>query len=67
MAAYVPAIIWIISAVVCYYIAKARKVKPSLIRNLIVVFLGPLAILLVFFAKPEQSIELDCNKNARST
>jgi len=29
MATYVPAIIWIISAIVCYYIAKVRKVKPK--------------------------------------
>jgi hypothetical protein len=57
MAAYVPAIIWIICAIVCYYIAKARKVKPNLMRNLIVVFLGPLAIPLIFLAKPEKSIE----------
>jgi len=57
MAAYVPAIIWIISAIVCYYIAKARKVKPNLMRKLIVVFFGPLAIPLVFFAEPEKSIE----------
>jgi len=54
MAAYVPAIIWIISAIACYYIAKARKVKPNLMRKLIVVFLGPLAIPLVFFAKAEK-------------
>jgi len=53
MVAYVPAIVWIISAIVCYYIAKARKVKPNLIRNLIVVFLGPFAIPFVFFAKPK--------------
>ncbi|MBL4851254.1 MAG: hypothetical protein JKY90_03095, partial [Gammaproteobacteria bacterium] len=44
MATYVPAIIWIISAIVCYYIAKVRKVKPNLVRNFIVVFLGPLVI-----------------------
>jgi len=57
MAAYIPVIIWIISAIVCYYIAKARKIKPNLMRKLIVVFLGPLAIPLVFFAKPEKTIE----------
>jgi len=55
MAAYIPAIIWIISAIVCYYIAKARKIKPNLMWKLIVVFLGPLAIPLVFFAKPEKT------------
>lgn len=57
MTAYLPAIVWVISAIVCYYIAKVRKVKLNLIRNLIVVFLGPLAIPLVFFVKPENSIE----------
>ena len=56
MAAYMPAIIWVVSAVVCYYIAKARKVKPNFIRRLIVVLLGPLAIPLVFFVKPEKLI-----------
>jgi len=67
MVIYVPAIIWIISAIVCYYIAKARKVKPNLMRNLIVVVLGPLAIPLVFFAKPEKSIDPKMKKNAQST
>jgi len=57
MAAYVPAIIWIISAIICDYIAKARKVKPNLIQKLIAVLLGPLAIPLAFFAKPEKLIE----------
>ncbi len=54
MAAYIPAIIWIISAIVCYYIAKARKIKSNFIRKLIVVLLGPLAIPLVFLIKPER-------------
>lgn len=57
MALYFPLIIWIISAIVCYYIAKARKVKPNLVRKLIVLFLGPLAIPLVFFAKPDKPLE----------
>ena len=57
MALYLPLIIWIISAIVCYYIAKARKVKPNLVRKLIVLFLGPLAIPLVFFAKPDKPLE----------
>ncbi len=57
MAAYVPAIIWIVSAIVCYYIAKTRNVKPNFMRRLIVVLLGPLAIPLVFFVKPEKLID----------
>ena len=60
MSAYVPAIIWLISAIICYYIAKARNIRPSFIRRLTVVLLGPLAIPLVFFVKPEKSI--DANK-----
>jgi hypothetical protein len=61
MAAYVPVIIWIVSAIICYYLAIARNVKPNLIRRFIAVFLGPFAIPLVFFAKPEK--ENDDNKN----
>ena len=55
MAAYVPVIIWIVSAIICLYIAQARNVKSNLVRRLIVVFLGPLAIPLAFLAKPENS------------
>jgi len=55
MAAYVPVIIWIISVIFCHYIAQARNVKSNLVRRLIVVFLGPLAIPLTFLAKPENS------------
>jgi len=54
MAAYMPAIIWLISAIICIVIAKIRNVKPTLGRNLIVLFLGPLAIPLVFFAQSEK-------------
>ena len=57
MAAYVPVIIWIVSAIICLYIARARNVKSNLVRRLIVVFLGPLAIPLAFFVKPEKSID----------
>ena len=57
MGAYVPAIIWIVSAIICHYIAQARNVKSNSVRRLMVVFLGPLAIPLAFFVKPEKSIE----------
>jgi hypothetical protein len=57
MATYMPAIIWTISAFVCHYIAKARHVKPNLFWILVVVILGPLAIPLVFLAKPQQKIK----------
>ena len=54
MAAYVPVIIWLVSAIICLYIARARNVKPNLMRRLIVIVLGPFAIPLTFLAKPEQ-------------
>ena len=57
MAAYVPVILWIVNAIICHYIAQARNVKSNLVRRLIVVFLGPLAIPLTFLAKPENSID----------
>lgn len=57
MAAYMPVIIWIVSAIICHYIAQARNVKSNLVRRLIVVFLGPLAIPLTFLVKPENSID----------
>jgi len=56
MSAYIPALIWLLSAVICIYIAKTRHVKTTLMRKLIVVLLGPFAIPLVFFAKPEKTI-----------
>ena len=56
MDAYVPVMIWVASAIVCYYIAKARNVKSNLARRLTVVLLGPLAIPLVFLFRPETSI-----------
>ena len=54
MAAYVPVIIWLVSAIICLYIARARNVKLNLMRRLIVVVLGPFAIPLTFLAKPEK-------------
>ncbi len=59
MAVYVPVIIWLVSVVICHYIAKARQVKPNLAKRLVVVILGPFAIPLVLLAKPEQSLEAD--------
>lgn len=57
MADYVPVIIWIVSAIICRYIARARNVKSTLARRLIVVVLGPLAIPLTFLARPANSID----------
>jgi hypothetical protein len=57
MGAYIPFVIWLISAFICVYIAKNRNVKVTLVRQLMVVFLGPFAIPLVYFLKPEKNPE----------
>ena len=57
MAAYMPVLIWIVSAFICHYIARARNINPTLVRRLIVVFLGPLAIPLTFLVKPENPVD----------
>lgn len=53
MGAYIPALVWLISAFICSFIAQKRNVKTTLWRTLIVVFLGPFAIPLVFLLNPE--------------
>ena len=54
MGAYIPALVWLISAFICAYIAKKRHVEANLFWNLVVVFLGPFAIPLVFLARPSK-------------
>ncbi|NOY72797.1 MAG: hypothetical protein GXP14_10535 [Gammaproteobacteria bacterium] len=57
MSAYIPVLIWLMSAGICDYIARRRDIKATLFRRLIVVILGPLAIPLVFFTKTEKIIQ----------
>lgn len=52
MGAYLPVIVWIIAAIIYEWIARKRNVKLNLPWRLLVVFLGPFAIPLVFLAKP---------------
>lgn len=54
MGAYIPALVWVISSFLCSSIAKRRHVKVTLPRTLLVVFLGPFAIPLVYLVKPEK-------------
>ncbi|PRC95134.1 hypothetical protein [Solimicrobium silvestre] len=54
MSTYLPALIWLLSAFACMFIAKRRHVKPTAIWAMVVTVLGPIAIPLVFFAKPEK-------------
>ena len=54
MTAYIPALIWLVSAVVCMYIAKRRHVRLTAIRAMLVTLIGPFAIPLALIAKPEK-------------
>jgi len=58
MGTYIPFLVWLISAVICDLIARKRNVKVTTPRTLLVVFLGPFAIPLVFFFKPEPNTGL---------
>ena len=56
MSAYVITFIWLLSHIICFYLAKKRQVKPNLFHKIVAVILGPLAIPLVFALKPNQSV-----------
>ncbi len=53
MTAYVPALIWLLSGLICLGIAKRRHVKQTALRAMIVAVLGPITIPWVLVAKPE--------------
>lgn len=53
MSSYVLVAIWLLSHIICIYLVKKRNVKPGLILKTVGVFLGPLAIPLVFFLRAE--------------
>ena len=48
---YIPAIVWMLSAGICYFIAKKRNIKPTVLWNLTFVFLGPIAIPIILLVK----------------
>jgi len=56
---YIPVLLWFLSAMICLYIARSRHVEITLFRKLMVIFLGPLAIPLVFFTKTEKTTKDD--------
>lgn len=56
MDAYLPAVVWILSAAICFWIARVRHIKPNFFWNALIVLLGPLAIPLFFLAKPDASL-----------
>jgi hypothetical protein len=54
MDAYIPLVIWLVGAIICYYIAKKRGIKSTFLWQMTVLLLGPFAIPLVFMAVPEK-------------
>ncbi|KKO64779.1 hypothetical protein VM94_01483 [Janthinobacterium sp. KBS0711] len=52
MTAYLPALIWSLSAFACLFIAKRRSLRITAIRAILVTFLGPFAIPFVLVARP---------------
>lgn len=54
MTAYIPALIWLLSGVVCLRIAKRRHVKHTALKAMLVALLGPIAIPWVLVAKAEK-------------
>lgn len=59
MAAYLPVIIWITGALLCYLILRKKGVKSSHFWNIVIVIAGPLAIPFVFLAKPNKDRTID--------
>lgn len=55
MTAYVPALIWLLSAVACHLIAKRRHLKKTAIKDMIIALIGPFAIPWFLVAKPEKA------------
>jgi len=51
MSMYIPAIVWLVSAGICYYIAKRKNIKPTVLWNLAFVLLGPIAIPIILSTK----------------
>lgn len=54
MSENLPALIWLLSNVVCLVIAKRRHVRITAIKAMAAVLLGPIAIPWVLVAKPEK-------------
>ena len=57
MGAYIPALVWVISGIICHFIARKRNIRTTVPRQLAVVFLGPFAIPLVYLFRPEDQPE----------
>lgn len=55
MTTYLPALIWLMSGLICLYIAKRRHLKQTAPRAMAVAVLGPIAIPFVLAAKSDSA------------
>lgn len=55
MSTYAPAVIWLLSSLVCLAIARRRHVRPTTAKAMLVTLIGPFAIPVALFAAPEKS------------
>ena len=53
MTEYVPALIWLLSGVICLIIAQRRQIRQTAFRKMLVTVLGPVAIPWVLVIKRE--------------
>jgi len=51
MSMYIPVLVWILSAGICYYIAKKKNIRPTALWNLAFALLGPIAIPIILSTK----------------
>jgi len=59
MSTYIPVLIWVLSAVLCAWIASVRHVRSKTLWAIVVAILGPFAIPLVIFARPSERQHAD--------
>lgn len=53
MTVYIPVILWLVGSVISYWLMHKRGVKLTLLKNLLVAFLGPISIPVVFLFSPQ--------------
>ena len=57
MTMYLLVSVWLVSAVLCHYIARSRGTKLSVWWDMAAAFLGPFAIPLIYLIKPKPPVD----------